>query len=133
MKSLTYAGWLGSQALSGIIHYWPITLLLLAFVITSGLFAARKHSLNRGKNYLFLFIPFLSSPVLWLLGSNFQEQPQYLKVIQATFVAFSAASIIPIVFAKPARLFVTAVVLLLLWLGLWSAFVAGMSVTDDWL
>ena len=133
MTILTDAGWLGSLAFSGIIYYWPITLLLLAFVVSSGLFAARKHSLNFGKIYLLLFIPFLSSPVLWILGAYFREQPQCLKFIQATFIAFIATSVVLIALSKAARLFVTAVVLLLLWGGLMSAFVAGMSVTGDWL
>jgi hypothetical protein len=133
MISLRYAGSLGSLAFSGIIHYWLITLLLLAFVITSGIFAARKYSLNLGKKYLLLLVPFLSSPVLWILGSYFREQPQCLKFIYETFAAFVAASIVLIVFTKSARLFATAITLLLLWGGLMSAFVAGMSVTGGWL
>jgi hypothetical protein len=143
MQYLEYPLWLAEQAFSALCYFWPVTLaLLIPFVIALALkspFVGPRSKFSR--RHLLVFLPMTVTLLILVLGAVMEHPgdspnlapnwPGY--VVQALFFAQMATSIWVVWQMKGYRLFSIFTVMLELWLALACTFIAGMSVTGDWL
>ncbi len=143
MEHLEYTFWLAAQAMSALFYFWPITLALVAgFIIT---FAVRSPFFGSGskfyRHHLFVLLPLVVTLLILIFGavmehpSTSQNQapswPSY--VVDALVIVQLFISIWVVWFMKGYRWFSVFTVALEQWFAIACAFVAGMSVTGDWL
>lgn len=121
---------LSGDVLDGLLYTWPITLLLILLVIAAGVVG-----IKRGANARQLCTPFapLVAPVVLLVfgvmfGNTGNDQILYGAVFGFLFLAVYA-----IWKAQGMRLYALAAVSLIAHITFWSAFVAAMSISGDWL
>jgi hypothetical protein len=141
-----YLLWLAGQAADGILWAWPISLFLVLSLL-SALFRERsslRQCLRPSVAWQLLLI--LNPIALLLLGAVFacedcspsalgqgnrhlwaMRLADFLLVGQIAVAAWCVWK------GKPCRLAMGAAHLLLLWCTFWAAFMAGMSMSGDWL
>jgi drug/metabolite transporter (DMT)-like permease len=132
--------WLAEESWSALRYYWPITLALVAAVVVTSIFNfpfARSRFHHR---YLLVLLPLGVSLLILVWGSLMRNSGQHSvaptwpsHVILGLLVAQFLTGIGVVCALKGYRWFSAAVVLLEQWVGVAFAFVAGMSVTGDWL
>lgn len=143
MTDLQYTFWLCGQAMSALFYFWPISLILvagfvIALVVRSPFFGAGAKFCRR---HLFIFSPLVVTMLILILGtvmahpSTSQIQapswPDYL--VDVLLFIQLVVSIWVVWLMKGYRWFSVFAVALQQWFGLACAFIAGMSVTGDWL
>jgi hypothetical protein len=143
MQYLEYPLWLAQQAFNVLCYFWPVTLaLIIPFVIT---LAFRSPFVGPGskfsRRHLSVFLPMTATLLILFWGAVMKHPgdspnlgpswPGY--IVQALFFVQLAASIWAVWLMKGYRLFSIFTVVLELWFALACAFIAGMSVTRDWL
>lgn len=143
MQYLEYPLWLAAQAMSALLYFWPFTLALtIPFVVTLMLKSPFMGIENKVcRHHLSVFLPLAVTLLILVWGTVMKcpddsqslapNWPSY--VITALLIIQLIIGIWVIWFMKGYRLFSTFTVALELWFTLACAFVAGMSVTDDWL
>ena len=123
------------------LYCWPVTLpLVIGFCVVNFLNSPFRNS-PFTKNHLLVFVP-LIIPLLILLWAIIMHHPihsQGLAPAWPTYVVFALliiqliVSIGIIYLMKGYRWFSIFAALLEFWFGLICGFIAGMSVTGDWL
>ena len=142
MSKLDYGFWLAGQAAGGLLYAWPVSALIVLAVVYS-FWSAPMPSRKR------LVVVFLMSQLLLLVpgaqlvlgavleapvqrqGAFSPESLTALNVLQIGQFAL-AASLVYLARAG-LRLRALACALPSIWFSLWARFVAGMSITGDWL
>lgn len=142
MSKLDYGLWLAGQAASGLLYAWPVSALVVlavAYSFRSAPVASRKK----------LVVVFLMSQLLLLvpgahliLGTVLEApaprqgafSPESLTALNVLQVGqFALAAILVYLAGAGLRLRALSCALPSIWYSLWAWFVAGMSVTGDWL
>ena len=140
MGRIRYIAWLGEQAFSALLYYWPVTAVLVAGAIITLAVKLPLRSQFRPR-HLLIFSP-LAVTLLILLWDALMENPggsQTLArswpsyVVLALLIVQLAVSIWVVWFMKGYRWFSAFTVALEQWFGVACSFVATMSVTGDWL
>jgi hypothetical protein len=143
MEHLQYAVWLLGQAISALFYFWPISLILVAgFIVTllvrspfigSGSTFHRRHLVVLSPLFVTLLIIILGTVMAHPSTSQSQAPswPSYL--VDAFLLIQLLVSIWVVWLMKGYRWFSVFTVGLEQWFGLACAFIAGMSVTGDWL
>jgi hypothetical protein len=136
MRYLEYPLWLAEQAISALLYFWPVTLVLaVAFAIALALKSPFTISGSFRRRHLSVFLPLLVTLLILIWGTVMHDSqtswPDY--IVDALVITQFSVGIWVIWFMKGYRWFSVFAVALQQWLGLACAFVAGMSVTGDWL
>ena len=141
MGRIQSIAWLAEQAFSVLLYFWPVTVVLVAGVVAT---LALKFPLLRSQfcsRYLLIFSP-LAVTLLTLLWGALMHHPSTSQtpapswpsyVVLALLTVQILISIWVVWLMKGYRWFSAFTVMLEQWFGLACAFVAGMSVTGDWL
>lgn len=140
MSNPHYFFWLAEQAFSGLVFAWPITVILLALVVATFIAAMRRRRLalnNAAWSLLPIVVPFtlLTWGVVFKqtgLDENLELTWQ-AKALYVLLVGQIPVAVLAIWRAVNARLLAAATAAFISHYSVWAAFVAGMSVTDDWL
>jgi hypothetical protein len=143
MQYLQYLIWLAEQAMSALFYFWPVTLaLVIPFIITLALKSPFMGSEPKFcRRHLSVFLP-LAVTLLILVWGTVMEHPSDSQslapswpsyVVDALLIIQLLVSIWVVWFMKGYRWFSVFTVVLEQWFALACAFVAGMSVTGDWL
>lgn len=129
--------------MSVLLYFWPVTLALVAgFVLTlavrlpvvgSGAQFRRRHLLMLSPLAVTLLI-LVWGALMWHSPMAQSLAPSWPSYVVLALIVIQLLVSIGVVWAmKGYRWFSTFTVALELWFGLACAFVAGMSVTGDWL
>lgn len=121
---------LSGDVLDGLLYTWPITLILILLVIAAGVVG-----IKRGANARQLctpFVPFVAPVVLLALGVIFRNAGND-QVLYGAIFGFLVLAIYATWKAQGMRLYALAAVSLIAHITFWSAFVASMSISGDWL
>ncbi|MCX6960248.1 MAG: hypothetical protein NTW91_08225 [Verrucomicrobia bacterium] len=141
MGRIQYIAWLGGQAFSALLYYWPVTIVLVAGAVIT---LALKLPLLRSQfcsRHLLIFSP-LAVTLLILLWGALMEHPSCSQrlasswpsyVVLALLIVQLVISIWVVWFMKGYRWFSAFTVALEQWFAVACSFVAAMSVTGDWL
>ena len=141
--------WLCQQTLDLPLFAWPVTLSLLIFVGISLFYTGDRGQLVPARNLL-LFGALMIFPLATVaLGAIFQaplqmEPATHIRSwqhrsdsaaypIDLLFCLHILYAIALVVLMKGLRLFAAAVSLLTIWLTCSAAFIAGMSISGEWL
>src|SRR5258706_9867116 len=141
-----YLTWLARQAMEGLTWAWPVTMAIL-LLMAGSVVSARgqlRHLLRLGT--LWHLVPLVVPVIVLVLGTWFACEacsPSSLGQGRRHYWAMWAANGLLIGqvvaaglltwFAAPLRLLAASFQLLLAWCSLWASFLAGMSMSGDWL
>jgi hypothetical protein len=143
MGRLQYTVWLAEQAMGTLFYFWPVTLALVAgFVRTLGVrspFLGSRSQFRR--RHLVVLAPLAVTLLILVWGAAMEYPttsqalaPNWPRYVVLALLIFQLLVGIWVVWAmKGYRWFSAFTVALEQWFGLACAFVAGMSVTGDWL
>jgi hypothetical protein len=146
MNHWHYLTWLARQAIDGLAWAWPVTtaILLLMFGAIVGARDRLRHLLRL--RTVWQLVPLLVPVIVLVLGTWFACEmcsPSSLGQGRRHYWAMWAANGLLIVqlvaagflirFAAPLRLLAASFQVLLAWCSLWASFLAGMSMSGDWL
>lgn len=141
MQAINRFFWLSEQALGFVFYTWPITSILLAIMLITGIITFLKNSKGfrfRAILGLLIFI----FPILILIGGTIFAHQSGTPKGASTIISIVGGILfygqIPfgiwlVYLAVGYRWFVTAQVLLGGWFSCGAMFVAGMAVTGDWI
>jgi hypothetical protein len=140
MSNPRYFFWLADQAFSGLVFAWPITMIQLACVAATVVVAIRRHRLSPSDAAWSVF-PMVVPLTLLAWGVLFQntgldenlELTWQAKAVYGLLLMQLPVAALAIWRAANARLVAVATAAFISHYSVWAAFVAGMSVTDDWL
>jgi hypothetical protein len=140
MSKPRYFFWLAEQAFSGLLFAWPITVILLALVAATFIAAIGKHRLAVS-NAAWSLLPIVVPLTLLAWGVVFKQTgldanlnlTWQAKAVYVLLVGQIPVAVLAIWRAVNARLLAAATAAFISHYSVWAAFVAGMSVTDDWL
>ena len=141
MGRIQYTAWLAEQAFSALLYYWPVTAALVAGVIATLALKLRLLRSELRARHLLIFLP-LAVTLLILFWGAVMEHPSTSQslapswpsyVVWALLVLQLLVSIWVVWAMRGYRWFSAFTVALEQWFGLACAFVAGMSITGDWL
>jgi len=133
--------WLSWQAASGLLYFWPVTLVLAGVVVAVGVRSAKRQDLTV-RCLVWSIVPGLVPLVLLVWGTLFERADSGRAFgdlgWRSNAVTVLLVAIVPLVAfvvwrVKQCRWFATACGALAAWSSVWAAFVAGMSVTGDWI
>ena len=141
MRTISYTIWLAEQASGALLYYWGITLFLAAGLVVSLIIQAPLARGNRRLGHLAIFVPSVITILILSFGALMAhptDSPQFAPtwpkyVVLALLVCQFLACIAVVVTMNGYRIFAAFLVGVQLWYGLACAFVAGMSVSGDWL
>ena len=127
--------WLAMQSISGMVYFFPAT----ATVVVVSLTAIILNRPSRNEKYRYLPLALFLFPLIYLLygfvfASKWSDAPTWAgyDIFLLLFIQL-VVSIGVIVRMKGLRLYAFGISLLAAYVGLSFAFIAGMSVTGDWL
>lgn len=139
MNHIVTVFWLAEESWGTLWHFWPITLPLVAAVGVAAFFNFPFTRSRFRPRHLLMFLPLAVSLLILVWGSIMRADQQSLApdwprhVIMGLLITQFLAGIGVVCALKGYRWFSAAAVLLQQWFGAACAFVAGMSVTGDWL
>jgi hypothetical protein len=132
--------WMTEQAWSAVVYYWPLTLALLAAIIVATFLSRRAISHSAARTRLWLAAPLSVPFVILLWGTAMAHSdaataaprwPAYaLTALLGGSLFFFALCVWR---AIGLRWLALAVVLFAAWLTSCTAFIAGMSIANDWI
>lgn len=140
MNYVTYTFWLAVQSWSALRYYWPITLALVVALVAVSTFNFPFSRSRFRRQHLLVFVPLGVSLLILIWGSVMRHSDQQSlapvwpsRVVFGLLIAQLLAATGVVCAMKGYRWFSAAAVLFEQWVGAAFAFVAGMSVTGDWL
>ena len=146
MQKWSYLTWLAKQAADGLRWAWPVTVVLTFLLLAAAVWSRRRISALFRAPALWQLVPLGVAPALLALGTWFACQncsPSSLgqghrymwamRACDALLVAQLVGAALLVKAASPLRLLAASFQLLLLWCSYWAAFMAGMSMSGDWL
>ena len=140
MSGPRYFLWLADQALGGLLYFWPLTLGLTVLVVATLVGVVRRRDLTV-RNVLWSVTPVMIPAALIAWGVVFRDVgldddlqlTWESRAVYALLLAQLPVSTVAVWRAVSARLFAAALSALIAHYSFWAAFVAGMSVTNDWI
>jgi hypothetical protein len=142
----SYFVWLFRQAADGLLYMWPVTAALACLLGIGLLRYLRQSSPRIAGGWLLHVTPLLVPVAMFVVGSVFACEncsPSSLGqgvrhvwagyIIDALLLGQLAATVLLIRAAKGARFVASALQTVNLWCTFWASFVAGMSISGDWL
>lgn len=140
MSKPRYFFWLADQAFGGLLYAWLISLPLLVFVGAALIIATRRHRLTLS-NIAWSLSPIAVPIALLMWGVVFRrtgldadlKMTWQAYAVYGLWLAQIPVAAVAIWRAKHARLLAADAAAFISHYSFWAAFVAGMSVTDDWL
>jgi hypothetical protein len=143
MERLLYTVWLARQAISALLYFWPVTLTLAAaFILTLALRSPLVGSESQLRRRHLLLLSPLAVTLLILCWGAAMQHPSTSQTLAPSWPSHVVLALLVLQFLvsiwvvwamKDYRWFSASTVALEQWFGLACAFVAGMSVTGDWL
>jgi len=141
MNKIQYFFWLMLQTWSGMSYDWKISLtLLIIALLTLLLNNPFRHKSSTRQNLLFLLMPFAVTFMIFLIGTIFAHNNSHsLPPKWPVYLLIGMASLhIPlggflVWKMKGFRWMTITLNIFQMQLSRWALFVAGMSVTGDWL
>jgi len=141
MESVKYFFWLFESIWSSFCYAWPISVPVSLFIFVA-IFINKPFRKDVFKTkYLLLLIPFLLPIFILVLGTVFVNETndifqanklaQYIVVL--LFFLHLPLGIFLVYSFKGIRFFTISINLFQMWLSFLSWFVAGMSISGDWL
>ena len=141
MGRLQYTAWLAEQSFSSLVYCWPVTLILAVGCLVTAVVKSPFRPFQFRARHSLILAPLLVSLLILVWGAVMEHPsdsqslaptwPSY--VVLALVVAQLLTGIYVVCVMKGNRWFSAFAVALEQWFGLACAFVAGMSVTGDWL
>jgi hypothetical protein len=121
-------------AWDGITFLFPVPIALLAFVVGAFVYLHAKCRHAFSVRELALLIPFVTAPVLLAWGTMFADTPNQWPVhmLPAILILHLSITAVLIWRGRGHRLLAVSTGLLATWCAFWSWFIAGMSVTGNW-
>jgi len=142
----SYFTWLSRQAAGGLLWFWPVTVAIVAWVTVAAVLARRRLSLVKRPALLWQLASLLIPIAVLALGTWFACEncsPSSLGQGRRYYWAMRAADGLLVVEVVVAawlvraatgfRLLAASFQTLVAWCSIWAAFLAGMSVSGDWL
>jgi hypothetical protein len=134
------AWWTAKQALSVVVGFWPVTVVWLAVVVGTAIFAAQWHraALTRA---IWALLPFAFSAAIIFCGVVFNN-PGGLRQLSSTaasallavlLVGQLALSVFLVWRLSGIRIVASVLSVGGVWLSFWGAFVSTMSMSGEWL
>jgi hypothetical protein len=137
--------WLAQQSVDGLVWAWPITAILFLVLITSAIASFRERRFVRPIALVHL-VPIGIPVVILALGASYwcegcspsslgqgHRHLWAMRTADALFVAHVGLAAWLTWASGKLRLVAGAWHALVLWWGLWASFMAGMSMSGDWL
>jgi CDP-diglyceride synthetase len=135
MNTVSYLFWLTKMAFSVVVYAWFISVPLFAACVIATVRAWRVGDRDgrakiRGLRALYCFPAFML-----ILGTIFRKHPAvWLNYgVWGFMILLVCLGIVLVVRLRGVRLAASSHMLVVIWLSLCSLFVAGMSISDDWL
>jgi hypothetical protein len=145
MTTWSYFAWLFRQAADGLLYMWPVTAALVC-PLAIGLFRYLQRSSRIPGGWLLHVTPLLVPVAILVVGTVYACEncsPSSLGqgvhhvwagyVIDTLLLVQLAAAVWLIKAAKGARFVASALQVMNLWWTFWASFLAGMSISGDWL
>ena len=125
--------WIAGQAVSGLHHNWPVSVVLVALLIVAAFADVRTGRFSRGSMLMTLSLPPISVVLIIITGGIFERMPTLVFLPYAEMVLCLALSVYSVWHCRVMWRTAIALSLCSLWLGFWGGLVAIMSVSGDWL
>jgi len=122
--------WIAEQAFDGFFYIDLVTIVLLALALGLGIYQRKGIKL---KGSPVLLLPFTGVLFIVFCGAYFEKRIEYSWLVSFGCVLTILLSVYVVWRFKGARLFAAATSSLILWYGLWCAFISAMSIADDWI
>ena len=145
MSRWLYFLWLFRQTGYGLLYPWPVTAALVCLVAI-GLVLARRQLSTGLRGWFFQLAPFVIPVAVLAVGSIYQcescspssvgqgvRHAWAAHLIDALLLVQIGAAVWLVSKAKGWRLMSSAIQALSLWCTVWASFLAGMSISGDWL
>jgi hypothetical protein len=149
LSTWNYLIWLTEQATQGLLWAWPVTGIILFWLVAAFIRRLQKSRSHFFRwNLLLQFIPIVISFIILVIGAIFacenSSTPEraLAKEVQHIWAAYCvdillAVQVITsawlIYLANPLRLIAVPLQLLFLWCSFWASFIAAMSISGVWL
>lgn len=130
---MKYLIWITGEACSGLLYYWPVTLILVALVLTSLIAAIIKKEPSIIKNSTIAALPLLGTVLILVSGSFFKQNREFgfVPLVGALFVVFLTP--LAIYRTKKTWFLSLSISALIWWFSLHSLLMSAMSIADDWM
>ncbi|PYU88217.1 MAG: hypothetical protein DMG08_26330 [Acidobacteria bacterium] len=146
MSKWAYFLWLFRQAADGLLYMWPVTVALCC-MLSVAVLRSRSKAKARPRGGWWLQLTPLGVPIAVLaLGTVFACEncsPSSLgqgvrhiwamHAVDVLLVIHLTGAVGLVMLAEGARLVSSALQAILLWCSFWASFLAGMSMSGDWL
>lgn len=146
MRDWAYFAWLAKQAAGGLTWAWPVTAVLALLIVGAAIWSRRKLTALLKARTLWQLLP-LGVPVAVLaLGTWYacencspsslgqgHRHVWAMRASDALLIAQLLGAGILVKAASPLRALAASFQLLLVWCSFWAGFLAGMSMSGDWL
>lgn len=133
MNRISNIAWLAGQAASGLTQVFPITLFLALLAGCGFAWDISHKRLRLGIRLWYLLLPGVGALLILLVGTLFEQQSWLSFLPVVLLVVGVILSLVTVARLRPAWMTSISVSLCFLWYSLWCCFVAGMSITGDWL
>ena len=143
MNYLEGFAWLGKQALSGLIFFWPVTLVLVIALLVTGEVAARKKHVQEALRSRLLWIQLIIPIFIITLGTLCARADRSLESLGgkrwAANLVFGFMTLeliittITIFRPRAYRALAIALSAFMAWISAWATIVSLASITGNWL
>jgi hypothetical protein len=146
MKQWTYFSWLGKQSADALLWAWPVTIVLLACMLGALIYSRRELRNLWQPRWLWQLGPVMVPFATLALGTWFacencspsalgdgHRYPWAMRTADALLVSQLLAAGWLVKAASPLRWFAASFQFFIAWCSFWAAFLAGMSMSGDWL
>jgi hypothetical protein len=134
-----YFYWLVSQVVDSLLYLWPVTLLLLVFIVATAIYNSPLKTSRFRVEYLLLFSPLLLSLMLLIWGAlmahhGINKAPAWPSgVVGLLSLLHIPAAAFAVRIMKSYRWFAASVLLFEFWVAVFCNLLAAMSVSNVWM
>jgi hypothetical protein len=125
--------WLANQAFDALSHIWQVSVFLILTMAACVTYDSIRHKLTMDTKIWSLLLPLVGTAAILMSGAIFQLKPQYEMLTRFGFGISLALSAANIKINRSAWRTAVAIDLFICWYSLWCSFVAGMSITGNWI
>ena len=140
MNFITNTLWLAEESWCALCHFWPITVTLAVAFVAASIYNFPFLSGRFRPRHLLVLVPLVIAVFILAWGSFMRPSDSQTlapawssQVVTGLLITQALAAIGVVCCMKGYRWFSLFAVLMEMWFGLACAFVATMSVTNDWL
>lgn len=134
MERLRYLLWLADQAAGGLFYIWPVSVVLLALLVASLVYTFYKRVRLSLKEVVLVLAPIMGPIAILASGVVLEESRVSYSLVPAALFALNGMLCLYSIWRSPeVRVVTMAASLVVMWYAFWCWFVAGMSISGDWL